>query len=232
MDFGQHPTAQWAHSLLKENPSDICDIGCGRGEFVAQMVALGHHAVGVEFDLWAAEEARQMGVDLHQGSAEQLPEAVASRRFNLVTMSHVLEHCLDPVRAFENASNLLGNGGLLACIVPNNAALGLSYAGPAWEPLDVPRHMNLFVPHNLSMLCERFGLRVKSVFYYGYCRQFSNEWINTERRIWDAIKRSGAEAYPAPIKNSKWRAWKLLMRTSWARKRVKYDSVGVVAERI
>ena len=158
MDFGRSLTPETAHNLLKAKPSDICDIGCGHGEFVAELVGLGHHAVGIEFDIQAAEKARQIGVELHQGSAELLPEEVASRRFKLVTMSHVLEHCLDPMKAFENASKLIQPGGFLVCIVPNTAALGFTYAGLAWEPLDVPRHMNFFEPRNLAMLCDTFGL--------------------------------------------------------------------------
>jgi SAM-dependent methyltransferase len=232
MDFGQPMTAEMAHDLLDGRVSDVCDIGCGSGQFATQMSSYGHRVVGVEFDIRAAVEAVKSGVELHQGSAEQLPEYVASRRFNLVIMKHVLEHCLDPARAFENASRLLPHGGLLICEVPNNEAAGFAHAGLAWEPLDVPRHMNFFVSHNLNMLCKTFGLRARSLYYSGYCRQFSNEWINTERRIWDAIERSGAEAWPRPVKNSRARSWKLLARTAWAREQIKYDSVGIVAEKV
>jgi 2-polyprenyl-3-methyl-5-hydroxy-6-metoxy-1,4-benzoquinol methylase len=231
MDFGQAMTPGVAHELLGGRASFVCDVGCGTGSFAAQMKAYGHTVVGVEPDRRAAEKARQQGVKWFQGTAESLPEEVVSTRFDLLIISHVLEHCIDPDRAFHNVSCLVRPGGLLICEVPNNASMGLRFSGLAWEPLDIPRHLNFFVPKNLLTLSERHGLRAQSFYYSHYHRQFSNEWINTERRIWDAVQRVGGGAYPRPIKNSKTRAWILLLRTALASSAGKYDTVGLIAEK-
>jgi SAM-dependent methyltransferase len=232
MDFGKPMTPEVAHELLGRRASFICDIGCGTGKFAAQMKAYGHTVVGVEPDLLAAERARQHGVESFPGTAESLPDEIVSHRFDLIIMSHVLEHCIDPDRAFDNVGRLVRRGGFLVCEVPNNASLGLQFSGLAWEPLDIPRHLSFFVPNNLITLCERYGLRRRSLYYSHYHRQFSNDWINTERRIWDALQRIGEGAYPLPVKNSKFRSWTLLLRTVWASKAKKYDTVGVVAEKL
>ncbi len=231
LDFGWQPKAETIHELLGGQPSEICDIGCGGGDLAARLGDLGHRVVGVEIDPRAAEQARSRGVEVHEGTAEQLPDPVASKAFDLVIMFHVLEHCLDPVRAFENASRLLRSKGLFLCEVPNNASMGLESAGVAWEPLDIPRHLNFFVPRNLVMLAKALGLEPKELYYRGFCRQFSNQWINTERRIGDAILRAGGEAVPFPARNSGSRAWKLLARSAWASKERKYDAVGIIAAR-
>jgi SAM-dependent methyltransferase len=231
LDAGRTLDPVMAEGLLGGPKGSLCDIGCGNGAMAAILKNHGFDVVGVERDAVAAERAVEQGVELHQGAAEQLPDAVTGRRFDLVCMIHVLEHCLDPVRAVANAAGITRPGGYFVCEVPNNASAGLSAAGPAWENLDIPRHLNFFSPDNLRTITTRAGLEVESLYYHGYCRQFMNEWINTERRIWDAIARSGLEAIPRPVKNSRLGAWLLLARTAFAPPGPKYDSVGVIARK-
>lgn len=231
MDFGEVLCPEMVHRLLMRQPSDVCDIGCGSGWLAGQLARLGHRIMGVEVDRNAIQLAKASGVEIHEGSIEDLPEAVANRQFDLVIMSHVLEHVLEPVRAVETVKGLLRSGGRFVCVVPNNACAGLSHSGLAWEPLDVPRHLNFFVPENLRAICERVRLKPLRLFFGGYFRQFSNEWIDTERRIYDAIVRHSPTPPPHLRPNSRARAWWLLARTIFASKRSKYDQVGMIAER-
>jgi 2-polyprenyl-3-methyl-5-hydroxy-6-metoxy-1,4-benzoquinol methylase len=230
-DRGRGSAAAHIHSVLEGARSDICDIGCGPGLLAAQLTELGHRVIALDLDPQAAEYATRRGVEVLQGSAESLPPQLASRKFDLVVMSHVLEHCLDPTGAIRGACALIRPGGILYCEVPNNACAGFSQAGLAWEMLDIPRHLNFFLPENMCSLTRSAGLHVQSVYYTGYTRQFHNEWINTERRIYDAlIRNEGKEAaIPLPVKNSRARAWGLLARTAFSSDKFKYDSVGIIA---
>jgi predicted SAM-dependent methyltransferase len=146
----------------------------------------------------------------------------------------VLEHCIDPLRAVRNVHALLRPGGVLFCEVPNNACAGFAHAGLAWEMLDIPRHVNFFVAENLRAIAAGAGFEVKSLYYSGYTRQFKNDWINTESRIYDALLRvSDGSAVPQRLRrNSRARAWVLLARTAFARPETKYDSVGIVAAKL
>jgi SAM-dependent methyltransferase len=231
VDYGEVADADMIDKLTTERPSDVCDIGCGAGHLAAALSLRGHRVTGVEIDEEAVRVAAGQGVEVHQGSIERLPDVVARHRFDLVIMSHVLEHVLEPVQAVKAVANLLKPGGRFVCVVPNNASAGLAFSGQAWEPLDVPRHLNFFVPANLRTVCEIVGLKSQRLFFGGYCRQFSNEWINTERRIYDAIVRQVATPPHRLRKNSRFRAWWLLARTVFSKKEVKYDQVGVIAER-
>jgi hypothetical protein len=113
--------------------------------------------------------------------------------------------------------------------VPNSAAAGMQQSGVAWAMFDVPRHLHFFTRRSLRGFCEQVGLRVESVYYAHYCRQFSNAWVATERMLWDALVSLAAEPGPRPQANSKLRAWKLLGTTLLASDERKYDSVGVIA---
>jgi SAM-dependent methyltransferase len=215
--------------LARSQPSEVCDIGCGSASQLDRLARLGHSVVGVDLDPVSVANAVGRGLQVYEGSAEDLPDAVASRRFDVVTLSHVLEHTLDPLLAVQNAAGILRPGGLLMCEVPNNAHLGLAVLGTSWSWLDIPRHINFFVPENLVAITERVGLRPIRLFHIGFCRHFSNLWINTEVQIYDAVMRHGGSA-AACRRNSKRRAWWLLARTAMASKARKYDSVGIIAE--
>ena len=65
------------------------------------------HVRGVEPDPRAVRVARERGLDVMEGTAEQLPAEVQDRRYDLIVFSHVLEHTLDPVLALANARELL-----------------------------------------------------------------------------------------------------------------------------
>jgi 2-polyprenyl-3-methyl-5-hydroxy-6-metoxy-1,4-benzoquinol methylase len=157
-------------------------------------------------------------------------ELLDSRRFNVVVMRHVLEHCLDPMTALLNAKSLLKRKGRLIIDVPNALAMGLAHCGVAWEPLDTPRHLQFFTANALQELCSRANLKVRKVYYGSYCTQFRNEWIATEQRIHDAIKKSGLK-HSAMTRNSRLHAWKLLMQTALAEECLKYINVGIIADR-
>jgi 2-polyprenyl-3-methyl-5-hydroxy-6-metoxy-1,4-benzoquinol methylase len=231
MDRGESLSAERITQILGDRFSEICDIGCGDGALAAKLSDLGHKVHGVEVDMRAAEEARKRGVELHSGTDESLPEAVTSRQFDAVILSHVLEHVLRPVEAIRAIHDILRPGGVLICVVPNNASAGLRWAGAAWEPLDVPRHLNFFVPENLRTIAEMAGLQFRRYLFSEYCRQFRNEWIGTEARIFDAISRHDGRPNPNLRRNSRLRGWGLLARTAFASKSSRYDSVGIIAQK-
>jgi SAM-dependent methyltransferase len=167
-----------------------------------------------------ARSAAENGLFILAGSAELLPDQLPLASFDLVVMSHVLEHCLDPVTALTNVRRLLKPGGLALLSVPNNECIGESLSGMAWRWMDLPRHVNFFTGTSLARLCQACGLAVESTDYDGYFRQFDNEWLEEERRIRADL---GIPGHPSP--------WTLLGKTFFAPDRLKYDSVSVTARK-
>jgi SAM-dependent methyltransferase len=199
----------------------VCDIGCGNGDQLRRFKALGYEVVGVEPDDDARALAREVG-PVYRGTAEQLPHDLDGRAFDVVLMSHVLEHCIDPIRSIENVRRLVAPGGRLIIEVPNNAATGFWRFGPVWPWADVPRHINFFTRRSLERLLENGGFKIEATFYTGYVRQYTADWLNTEQRIWLATK---SDAPP----NFKANAWWLLGRTALGANDTKYDSIRVHA---
>ncbi|MFT3925727.1 MAG: class I SAM-dependent methyltransferase [Myxococcales bacterium] len=231
LDHGDPLTESHVHRALKGSLSRICDLGCGGGDLSSELRELGHTVVGVEVDAAAASRRCAGEVEILEGTAEELPAALRGRRFDCVILRHVLEHCREPARALANAFALLEPRGIMLCEVPNNAALGLRNVGCAWAMFDMPRHLHFFTRQSLMRVSEQAGFRVHEAYFANYHRQFENDWIESEQRIWSKLMGLSRKPHPAPLRNSRLRAWRQLITSAFMPAALKYDSVGVVAVR-
>jgi len=226
LDYGSDITA---NSLSKLKPPQsqpsVLEIGCGDGNLLSTLQATGWHGVGIEPDPVARSVASERGLEVHDGTAEELPNAVEGEQFDLVVMQHVLEHCLDPLKALRRARSCLKPNAVIVIETPNNAAIGARMAGSAWPWLDAPRHLNYFTAESLRKMCALAHFTPVSVEYSGYTRQFQMPWINNE----NLIRRTFHKIHDNYKPSSRFKHWMLLLRTGLARSFRKYDSVRIVA---
>ena len=202
--------------------SSICDIGCGNGDNLRKFKLDGTSiAVGIDPDRLARDMASDAG-EIFDGTAKSLPKELAGKQFEIVLLSHVLEHCIDPARAILNAKSLLSKNGTLVVEVPNNEAVAFKLFGALWPWSDVPRHLSFFTEPSLSKLLERSGLRILKVHYVGYTRQFMPAWISSQQGIWGAT----CQGRPPNFGTA---AWWLLLKTFWLSPRRRYNSIRVHA---
>ncbi len=187
------------------------------------------HVRGIEPDPRAVRVARDRGLDVYSGTAEDLPDDAKDRRYDLIVFSHVLEHTIDPVLSLRNAGEMLSDTGIMSVEVPNNAAEGARRMGHAWRWLDAPRHLNFFTQDSLQACAEAAGLKVQAVLYRGYVRQFASDWILDEARISAAME--NRPMTKTDVRRQVWHSVKLLCRTAFAHKSKKYDSVRILCSR-
>ncbi len=104
----------------------VAEIGCGTGqvlrEFEVAAFAAGHRvqAVGCEYASAYVEAGRTAGSDIRSGGPSVL---VADGPFDLVILSHVVEHFADVPGDLESVSRLLDRGGLAYVEVPGILAI-------------------------------------------------------------------------------------------------------------
>jgi SAM-dependent methyltransferase len=142
------------------------DVGCATGECLAVMQALGMRVRGVEVSPVAGRIAQERGLDIIVGTLDQaaLPDAA----FDVVGMSHVLEHIQDPVPVLEECRRVLVPGGRLVVGVPNIRSLGFESYGSNWIGLDPPVHVHQFTPDSLKAAAQRAGFKEMKVITEAY----------------------------------------------------------------
>ena len=137
----------------------LLDVGSGDGSFLQMMRDLGFAVQGVEPDPAAAAVAKAHGLPVIESSIEQA--SLPDDTFDVIVMSHVIEHVADPVAAFVAARRGLRPGGRLLVFTPNSESWGHALFGRSWYPLEPPRHLHVFRADNLIRCAERAGLQVR-----------------------------------------------------------------------
>ena len=135
----------------------LLDVGCGGGDFLAEMQSLGWDVAGIEPDATAASAARaRLGVTVEGGTAET--SAFPAGSFDVVTLNHVIEHVPDPITTLRACGRLLRTGGTLVLVTPNIESLGRRVFDGAWMHWDPPRHLHIFSRRALRACVQRAGL--------------------------------------------------------------------------
>ncbi len=140
--------------LDKTPPGRLLEVGCGNGKRLARMRALGWDVMGQEIAPVAAEHVWNVkGIPVHLGPLE----TIESGEYDVVLLSHVIEHVHDPVAMLMTCRRLLKLNGLLVVLTPNAASYGHSKFGAAWRGLEPPRHLHLFTNQTLNQLALKAG---------------------------------------------------------------------------
>lgn len=186
------------HRVAGSSPARVCDLGCGDGTLLRGLRELGHDVLGVDPNPTAIATGQRTGVRVLPGTAENLPDDCPRGAFDVVVMSHSLEHCREPLRALRHAASLLRPGGRLVCDVPNHASAGFARAGSCWFHTDAGRHLWFFTPKCLRAMATATGFDVDGFEFDGFARQF--DWLANEQEVWDALYAGGhhADAPPRP----------------------------------
>lgn len=147
------------HVISPQCAVPLLDVGCGGGLFLRMLRERGFRGIGLDFSQDAARTAwQQQGAPALCGSLDRVPLRIHS--FACITMFHVLEHLPDP-RVFLNAAHgLLIPEGRLVVQVPNAASWQCRLLGPAWNGMDVPRHLFDFRTRDMEKLLVSCGFEV------------------------------------------------------------------------
>lgn len=151
------------------------DYGCGGGHFVVAAEHLGFEAMGMELDSTSVMEARVKGLKVIEG---MLPAALAKldgRRFDVIKVSHVLEHVSNLKELLECLASLLVDRGTLIVNVPDQASFpsrmkvllrNFGIKRSEYGYVQPPIHLHGFTPSTFPELARIFGLKLVAV--YGY----------------------------------------------------------------
>jgi|GEM_PF-3238511 len=131
----------------------VCDMGCGIGFLVTQFEREGALAKGYDLDPTVIRFGKKhWKSDLHVGGLEATN--LSGQNFDLLCLSHVLEHLPDIRKSFGKALDGLGDAGHVFVEVPH-------YPEKMFlSPLDMESHLHFFTPRSLTALLKGLGLYV------------------------------------------------------------------------
>jgi SAM-dependent methyltransferase len=172
-------------------PLRLLDLGCGGGENTKLLAdGLGGCAVvGVDWARRPLTAAQTQGVVVVQALLDGADLPFRDASFEVVVLSEVIEHLVDPDRAVEEARRVLQPGGVFLVTTPNLAAwfnrllLGIGIQ-PVFSEVSsrkvfgrpgetVVGHLRLFTRRALVELLQDLGfpqVRVRGVTFHGVPR--------------------------------------------------------------
>lgn len=152
---------------FKTETKTILDVGCGTGDFLAACKNNGWHVIGIEPNEKARNFALQkMDLTKIQGnpffnSIEKFIENENNKKFDIITLWHVLEHVPNLKDYISYLEKLLKPGGRLIIAVPNYKSYDAKFYGKFWAAFDVPRHLWHFSQKSIKLLFSGKGLVVE-----------------------------------------------------------------------
>jgi 2-polyprenyl-3-methyl-5-hydroxy-6-metoxy-1,4-benzoquinol methylase len=171
----------------------LLDIGCGNGRPMQRLIGAGWWAIGIDADAQAVAAARSAGLDARVGTlrAQQFPNG----HFDVVLMSHVIEHVPDPIGELRECHRILKPSGSIVIATPNALSLGHRFSGRHWPGLDVPRHLQVFTPKALTRIAAMSDFAPVSVRTHA---GIAANWLLASHCWRDAEGTGRAAGLPAP----------------------------------
>jgi SAM-dependent methyltransferase len=143
-------------------PSRWLDVGAGHGHFclVAKDIWPGARFDGLDLSESIDDAARRGWID--RGIRGLFPEVAAGLRekgqtYDVVSMSHYLEHTREPRAEIAAAREVLDDGGLLFIEVPDPDCKLRHVLGRYWLPYFQPQHQQLLSVKNVEVLLREQG---------------------------------------------------------------------------
>lgn len=154
---------QYFLEKVKDNKRyKLLDYGCFEGRQMPLFAACGYEVEGYEINEKASEVARNKGLIVHGGDLKEFVEK-KSGYYDVIILSHVIEHLKNPKETIYNISKLLKESGEIKVSCPNYYSYYRLLFGEYWSNYHVPFHLHHFNHLNLEKLFDNLSLKIKTI---------------------------------------------------------------------
>lgn len=150
-----------------DKKGNVLDVGCGTGLLLSLFKNYGWEVRGIDISKRIVSYANKT-FKVNAEVADLLSYAPGKKRFDLITMTHVLEHVYNPTKNLNKAYELLDKNGELILIIPNIDSLGYKLFKNKWFQFQPGRHLYYFNPATITTLLEKAGFTVTDVEHIGW----------------------------------------------------------------
>ena len=146
-------------------PMSWLDVGGGHGHFA--LIAK-HLLPQTRFDVLDLSESVEIAAQRQwcdHGIRGLFPEVAAELRgkYDGISMSHYLEHTIDPAAELDAVADVLEPGGMVMIEIPDPESIIGRRLGWLWLPWFQPQHLHLLSTKNLIQLLEQRGFEIAEV---------------------------------------------------------------------
>ena len=137
----------------------LLDVGCGIGDYLASMAALGWQCSGCNVSEAALKIASRKlpNARLYCKTLEELP--FERDAFEAISLWHTLEHLPEPLLTLKRLYDMVVPGGRLVIAVPNIESFEAQILGKYWVEADIPGHLFFFSVRTLKSLVAKAGFK-------------------------------------------------------------------------
>jgi len=136
---------------ISSPPLRLLDIGCGMGGYLLAGRELGFDVYGVEPSESHSYIGRQVfGLPITTAYFDKSKFDPAS--FDLVVLSHVIEHIFDPAEFMIDVAQVLKPNGVILVLTPNAGSTLAAISGSVWSMLAPVDHVTMMTPDSLRAL--------------------------------------------------------------------------------
>jgi 2-polyprenyl-3-methyl-5-hydroxy-6-metoxy-1,4-benzoquinol methylase len=138
----------------------LLDVGCNEGRGLEFYQSHGFATEGLELNSKAAEVARAKGFTVYGSTLEGF---ATEKKYDVIVLSNVLEHSLDPSSMLQHIHRLLNLNGQVWISCPNSRSWLRSAFGRYWINWHVPFHVVHFSPDSLGEMLRKSHFEIVKI---------------------------------------------------------------------
>lgn len=152
------------HFPEKVQNGRVLDVGCGSGNFLANLKDLGWETYGIDPSPVAVRVAQDRGLkNIFCGTLGETH--FEENFFDAVVLFHVFEHIPNPDIVLPMIKKTLKPNGQLIIGVPNFASFGSCIFKKHWAGLSFPLHYVHYDKNSLAHILHKYEFKIQSVYY-------------------------------------------------------------------
>jgi len=147
---------RFKHLARSVKDKNVMDFGAGNCGFLKLCSGSATSLTAIELDNLSKNMLKDSGISFFK----RLEDVPKDKKFDIITMFHVLEHLKDPISCLRQISSFMNEGTRLFLEIPNaNDALLKLYNNDEYSKFIYwSYHLRIFNQHNIKILIEKAGL--------------------------------------------------------------------------
>jgi 2-polyprenyl-3-methyl-5-hydroxy-6-metoxy-1,4-benzoquinol methylase len=149
----------------------LLEIGCGCGELLTRARMRGAVVLGNDISSEACSFVqKKLGIPVFHGEFSSMAVSAEFGHMDIVVMSDLFEHLVQPLATFHSALDILKPDGLLLILTPNGGAAARNPGTAAkWVGFRVDlEHLQYVSTGTMSVLAEKYCCQIEHLEVFGY----------------------------------------------------------------